>query len=247
VIKRFPAVLIALTFTAAACGGGSGDKKSDGPSESEPTSSPTANPSNAADQAIAEGSVLVLADFPSGWEAKAPDDDEDDAANHRIASCMGVDYDELYGGRSGEADSKDFEISDDESLSNSVQISPDETRAEHAFELASTDKFPECLLAETEKYIKKAAADEEDMKVGKLSFNQLSFDKFGDKTIAYRLTVPIATQGFDIDVIGDFILVRVGRGTTLISSQSMSSPFDVNELSNFTKIATDRLTEKLNG
>lgn len=247
-VTKFSAALLCLAFAAAGCGGGSDTKTNSGtPSNSASTSSPTANPSNGADQAIAEGSVLVLGDFPSGWEAKAPDEDKDDAANHRIAKCMGVDYDELYGGTSGDADSKDFENSDDESISNSVQVSPDDARAERAFALASTDKFPECLLSEAEDYIKKAAADKGDVKVGKLSFNQLSFNNFGDESIAYRLTIPMSTQGFDIDVIGDFVLVRVGRATTLISSQSFSSPLDISELSNFAKIATDRLVENLNG
>lgn len=246
--KKLPVVLLALAFAAAACGGGPDAKSAEKPSRSKPTTaSPTANPSNRADQAIADGSVLTLADFPAGWEAKKSDGDKDEAENRRIAECTAVSYDELYGGTSGDADSKDFTSSDDDTISNSVTVSPDEATTIKAFEISSGDKFLSCVEDELQKYLEKEAAKEDDITVGDATVNQMSFDQFGDQTLAFKVTIPMKSQGIGIDVIGEFVHVRVGRASSLITAQSSVTPFDLDELTKLVRVSTDRLSAKLNG
>jgi hypothetical protein len=250
-MKNFSIPLIAATlaFTFTGCGGSSGDANSKKPSDAQTSSSPTANPSNAADQAIAEDSVLVLSDFPSGWEGKVSDSDDEDATDRRIAKCAGFDYETYYKSNSGDAESKDFTSSDDETISNEVTLQADETHAASSFDIASGDKFRECFEKEAQRYIEKAAKDEgeKDFKIGKATINELSFDSFGDESVAYRLTIPVSGQGMDVDIYTDYIVIRVGRAETVVVAQSTFSPFDVDELTKYARVATDRLTARLGG
>lgn len=246
--KTFPVVLLSLALAVAGCGGGNSNSESKKPSKSDSSSGPTATPStNPADQAIAEGSVLTLGDFRSGWEAKAADNDDESASDHRIAKCAGFDYDSYYGSNTGDAYSKDFTSSDDETISNEVTIQADEALSTTNFATSRTEKFRGCFEAEAQRRIEDGAKGEKNFKVGKASLNELSFDHFGDESFAYRLTIPVTTEGTDVDVYGEYIVIRVGRAQTVVIAQSTFSPFDADELAKLAKAATDRLTAQLNG
>lgn len=248
-ITKWVAVLFVLAVLLTGCGREDEAADSSRPDEggqSEAENDDDVQAPSPADQAVAEAALLTLDDFPAGWEAQpADEDEEDEETQRRIAECVGVAYEDLYqGDSSATADSQKFVSTDDSEVSNSVNVGADEDWAANAFEIASRPEFRECTIDETRKAIDEAA-EEEDLEVGELSLNEISFDDYGDDTLAFRLTIPLEVQGLSLEATGDFVLVRVGRALTTVTTFSTETPFDVETLSEFTRIATDRLTEEL--
>jgi hypothetical protein len=246
--RKLAAALCALAVLGVGCGdddeGGTGEPEQSAPADNGPDGH--AHSPDPADLAIADASLLTLDDFPAGWEAQPAEDDGDDRESQtRIAECVGVDYEDLYSGDSGaSAESPTFVSGNDEEISSTVKVATDERWAANAFEIAAQPKFRECLLEETTTAVEEAAAGE-DFEFGDPSINEISFDDYGDGTLAFRLTIPVEAEGFSLEVTTDFILVRVGRAQTTVSAQSTGSPFDVAELSALMKVAADRLTQEL--
>lgn len=248
-VTKTLAVLVMLGASlVTGCGGDEGQKSTAGSKTPESsTSSPAAEP-DPVDQAIAESALLTLGDFPAGWEAKPADEDdaEDDESQHRIADCLGVAYEDFYDGDSGaSADSKDFANENDDEIFNSVSVGADESRMKARFAIAATEKYRECTLEELRTVMKEAAAEEGDFEVGEASLNEISFDKFGDESTAFRVTIPVEAEGMSLDVTLDLVLVRVGRAVTTVTAQSLLTSIDAAELSEYVKIATDRLASEL--
>ncbi|MBO9522773.1 MAG: hypothetical protein J7518_14670 [Nocardioidaceae bacterium] len=236
--KKAAAVLVVLAALVSGCG-------SEGPKSSGSGPTTPVEKADPADVAIAKGSLLVLADLPSGWEATTlGDEDEDKKARHHIATCMGVAYEDLYAKSSeATAHSKTFESEDDDEISNNVVVTEDEARAKSIFALISSEKYRACALTEVKAGIKKNIDD--DVKLGTISLNEVSFDEYGDETTAFRVTANLETQGTSVEVALDYVAVRVGRAATTVTAQASFSPFGTDELSTYVKIATDRLTAQL--
>lgn len=63
----------------------------------------------------------------------------------------------------------------------------------------------------------------------------------GDDSAAFRLTVPLASQGVDVDLTIDVVMVRVGRAGITTTFQSTFSPFDSAEAARLTQLVVDRI------
>ena len=136
-LKKSTAALAVLAAMVTGCGGEdakSADRKDE---RSSASAAPTPN---ATDAAIAQASLLTLSDFPAGWEAKAPDqDDDDEDAQRRLADCVGVPFEDLdQRGHRSKAESKDFVSEDDDEISNSVAVITEQTRTTRAFAIVSS-------------------------------------------------------------------------------------------------------------
>lgn len=260
--------LISLFLTCSllltACGGG-GDDEGDSTTEKAPTanapadrsSSPSApQPSQTqeselapdpADKAIAEAALLTLGDFPVGWEAAPRDEDEDDrAAREDIAQCVGVSYDALYNDTNTEAQSPTFTSEDDSEIEHTVSIAVDEVDMTEAFNIASTSEFRECAAEIVrESVAENSEQSDQELTVGEISLNELSIGSFGDQTVAYRVTVPIETEGFNLEVKLEVAIVRVGRAQSNLTSTSIGSGISTEDLAAFVGSATQRLQDAL--
>ena len=242
-LKKSTAALAVLAAMVTGCGG----EDAKGADRKDERSSASAAPTpNATDAAIAQASLLTLSDFPAGWEAKAPDqDDDDEDAQRRLADCVGVPFEDLdQRGHRSKAESKDFVSEDDDEISNSVAVITEQTRTTRAFAIVSSAKYRECALEEL-KSAMKDAFDDEGYEITDISLNELSFDDFGDETSAFRVTATVEAEGMEIDVIVDYVFVRVGRAVTTITAQATFSPFDSAELSEYVQIAAERLAAEL--
>lgn len=234
--------LLTLALCLTACSGG--DKEPRDQDEAESSQSPSATP-NAADQAIAEDALLVLEDFPAGWQAQTSDD-ESELNKHEIAECIGVEYDELYDDSSADAESRTFISPEDVEVDHEIDIAADEAWATTAFEIASGDAFRACVAEEMEKVLIKAFEEEEgDVELGELAVNEMSFDSFGDATTALRVTIPFETQGFSLEATLDIVAVRVGRGQSVVTVSATGSGLDSDELAELVALGSERLEQSL--
>lgn len=237
-----------------ACGGDDeGNDDADAPDTSSTapgTPSESASPTEVdpGDQAIAEAALLTLQDFPPGWEASPADEEDDDARENRefIATCMGVDYDDLYNDSNAKADSPDFTSENDEELSVSVQVDSSEESMATAFELASRPEYRECVAEGLSDILEEQAEEaDEDVEIGELTLNELSAGSFGDDTVAFRATVPMEVQGFNLDVTMEFVVVRVGRAQTGLTTLGVGSNLSTEEFIGYVELAVKRLEDAL--
>lgn len=81
----------------------------------------------------------------------------------------------------------------------------------------------------------------DNLELGDPTFNEMSFGAFGDESIAFRVTIPLSVDGFDVDVYIDIVNVRVGRVVLTTTFQSVLSPFDTEEAARLTGIVVDRV------
>jgi len=239
---RSASILIVPLLVLSACGGGGADNDA----TSDPDNAATAEV-DPADQNIADESLLVLKDFPPGWEA-ADAEQEDGTSRQqkeKIAECVGVDYGELYD-FGAKALSQNFTSEYDETVSSKVPVAADEATMKRAFEIGASAEFRKCS-AEGVSDVAAANLKEsgQNAKIGKVTVNEMSFDSFGDEINAFRVTVPIAVQGLEVEATADIIQVRVGRASVVIQSNGVGNSLTSSELSEYVEKAVERLTQAL--
>ncbi|WP_028655205.1 hypothetical protein [Nocardioides sp. J54] len=240
------AVAVALFLTA--CGGADddGDGEPSDARRSVTSGSPTVEQDVAADQAIAEAAVLTLDDMPPGWTSEAAGEDdasEERESRTRMARCVG-DYETLYVDAHPDAESDDFTSPDDAEVSVDVRVAHSEEWLVEACEVFSTDRFRECALEELQNEL---GGEMQEVTVGDISLDPLSFAPVGDEVTVYRMTIPISADGFDVEMVGDVVAARVGRGMVWLSAFSLPAqrPLGVEELRGSLEIAADRLSRGL--
>ena len=201
--------------------------------------------SRAEDLAIAESAVLMIEDFPPGWEegpVESPSDDPEIEAG--IAECLDVPVDELYPDNP-QATSPTFISPQDEEVSSHVAVTPSPEDAQRAFERLSGDGVPGCYAQAAEVLLMQSMLSSDDvpegLDVGEVTFNRLSTDQIGDESIAFRTTVPFEYQGFESQVELDIVLARVGRVGINMSFQSAGTSFDSEEARQLTEAVVARV------
>lgn len=245
-IRRILAGLLSLSLVVAACGDDDATSADDAETT---TTSTTAAPDDAAstgdDQSIAESALLQLSDFPDGWQEQPPDEDEvdDTESQQRIADCIGVDYERIYG-EDADADSPTFASPEGAEVSNSAGVEASEEEAAFAFETLSSDTAIDCIAQEFQNFLAERAPTD-GVEVGEVSINRMSFADQGEESAAYRVTVPLVANGQEVDVYVDIVVARVGRGGVTVQALSIFEPFPTEDLARYTEIAVDRLTQAL--
>lgn len=255
-MRRFhlAALSLALSVSLTACSDDKDDDKgrSDStPSASQTASDPASSPASdtseqgvpeqdvVADQEIVDDAVLTIDDMPPGWQAEAPDDDDDDdeSGDQELADCMRIDVEELNDDDNVSAESDEFTSPDDAQISSEVSLAADEESSTKSFELAGRPEFRDCMAAELEEEL----ADDDEVEVGDITIDEVSFEQLGDETVAFRVNLPMSLQGMNFNASMDFVMVRVGRGSVLLSGLGIGSPLDSDELAGYAEICVERL------
>jgi hypothetical protein len=206
------------------------------------------------DQAAAEGALLTLADFPDGW-TETPAEDLTDLAvesRRRIAECAGGEGDSLLDLGGALAESGNFRGPDDEVVEESVAI-VDLAVAEDLMARFSAPGVDDCFADAMQDSVEALVATPpdpeqafpEDAVVGKVTASPLEVAPGGDELTAYRIVVPIATQGLTIDIVLDAVLIRSGRSVAGLSFQSVLSPFPTEEIDRYVALAVERLPSRV--
>ncbi len=239
-------VVLLVATLAAGCSGDSDDSGS----EREPERATTTTQNVAADRAVAEQAVLKLSDFPPGWQAKPHEESPDDPdLSRQLSECLRVDL-SLLEGKANDAstDSPDFESPDEEEVGSSVGLAPTSTKAQELFAIFERPETPGCLTKAVsqsiETALKKPKPGQEipaGVTVGQVSINRVSFPTIGDRTVAFRVTVPVRALGLALSVYADLVVALRGRAAALLSFTDFGSPFSTDQAQRFTKTVVDRL------
>jgi hypothetical protein len=239
-----------LLLIAAGCGD-SGDTSTEtspvavAPATTSSTSaSTTAVPTPAvdeeADQAVVDAALLKLNDFPSGWTSHPSDDGDDDSD---AWSCPGME--DLHGKTTAKGTSPDFENDNNEQVSESIAVFPDETLPNQFMSALGNQEFLDCMEDKMVDAIKSDASDE-DVTLGDVKVSQLRVNDRGDESAAIRVAIPIESQGISLDAAVDLTAVRLGRSVLLLSTAGVINPMSDSDRENFTAMAAKSLTAAMN-
>jgi hypothetical protein len=234
----------AVTALAVGCSSGDDDVADTLGAQGDAPDDQRSDAQRQTDQAAAEAMVLTLDDVPAGYQADPPDEDDDDdaALDAQMAQCLDVDP-AVIDPDNPKAESPDFSTPDGDQISSEVSIAPSVEAAEKAIDLLRSDAMPGCYAAALQALAAQATADDpsNDAELGEPTVAPISFPDLGDDAEAFRVTVPIETQGRSVELYVDAVEVRVGRvgiGTTFTSA---FSPYDTDEAVRMTQIVVDRV------
>jgi hypothetical protein len=225
--RGLAALLIVAAVMAAGCGGGG----------SSDTGS-HAQVDKAADQDVARQAQLQLADFPSGW---AQADEQDD--QERV-KCVGTE--QARNTTTARGQSPRFNKGDNTYAESVAYTYPDDGAAHEAFTALASRDTRVCIGESIAKRLKdatksKGPGDTGEIEVGKLSTGRLAVDPLGDERDGGRVTLPLGTQGLDLDATVDFAIVRVGRAIALLEFIDVPTPFNNDLRADLTRKVVRRL------
>ena len=215
-------------LSATACGSSSKPKAAPSSTNaSQTTTTTTTIAAKVSDKATARAIALRISDFPAGWTSTPHQESKDDPGmGKQFSDCMGLPVDKLIPD-SESVDSPDFHTgsgADEKEVQNSVGIgSADDV--DKAFDILASDKLPQCFKEALDASLKKQPGLE-NATVGAAKVEPLSVGEFGEKTIAYRVSVTVSARGISLDVYIDFVFIKVGNVGIMLSTQSLSQPFD---------------------
>ncbi len=221
------AVAVALTLALAlgACGGGGGG---DVPGTQE-------------DKARAERIVLTDADLPG--LARQDDDDADDESDP-FRKCLNdnqvlVDLGE--GPRSAEATFGD--AAETVVRSSAVNLAENDDDAKAAFDEVERPTFVGCFEDAITTGFEEGIGESANLE--NLKVDELSVDKFGDETVAYRATVDVVAAQEKLSLAFDYVFFRVDRAIAVLFSFDVGQKFDEAERNRLSEVLTDRMENEL--
>jgi hypothetical protein len=203
---------------AAACGGGD---------EGDATKAERAIQPEA--QNRAESIVLKLSDFPDGWRASSPED-EDEREAESFRKCLGADYSGFT--LIGDADSSDFAMGETAEASSEAQVFESEKEAVDALEAFSdgmqSEGIDECMSELLTGEV------DPDFEVGDVAAGELSFTPPAgvEDARAWQIAIPIEgksggeSEGVSVTGYIDLIFLREGDAIGSVQTVDVLSPFD---------------------
>ena len=213
------AVFAVLVVWAAACGGGDDDEGSAGAAERS---------IEADAQEHAEAAVLQLSDFPDGWRATPPEEDED---NGEFRECLGVDFSTFT--ITGEADSDDFSMGQAAEVSSEATVFASVDEAAAAYAAFVDEMGSESLIECIQPLVEEDAEGDADVEYGDFEIGELSFTPpaGSDEAGAWQIAIPAEVTsgegaGLTVTAYLDIVSVREEDTVVLVGAIDVQTPFD---------------------
>jgi hypothetical protein len=192
--------VLAMTLLLVACGG-SGSSSSNSSSSS---ATPSVSPTTVAPSPALRASVLQLTDFPDGWRADPPTND-DQTEN----SCYGDVVKPI-----SKATSDDYS-KDQSTASSTAVIFADEAQVKSLLTKVQDRSVLSCLHDAMEQLMKdnlKTSGEADSIKAMDVALGPVSAKRYGDESVALQAKVSVTlTTGFEFAEYLDIYFVRVGR------------------------------------
>jgi hypothetical protein len=231
--------MLAVALISAALAGCGGGKAGEGTEHTAKTATATATrtPSPTPDRAngkrVAEVSQLKIEDCPSGWT-------QADRAGSSAADCAAISS--ARKARSARAVSPQFGSGQNTLAQSTVYLFPDDATAVQQFTGLASQATRACIADDL---VKRLQAENAELQVGEPQTGRVAVDPFGDQRDGGRVTLPVTTEGQEVELHTDFVFVRVSRGIALMLFVDGLSPFDEHMRSNLTSKVSRRLASEL--
>jgi hypothetical protein len=233
-----------LLATAALVAAGCAQETDGAPRLGPPDSSLSAAEA-ASEEALADSTLLTLDDFPDSWlTAPAPADDVGEVTIDDLARCLDTE------GATQVADlphasTPAFVSPGGDMVMARVFLAPDETRPRRAIEILRDQAAPDCYA---EAYQAGLAAHPPEglppeVEFGTVTGIRLPYTAFGNTTVAWRMSIPVAVDHENVNVYIDNVVVRVDRALVALSFQTQLRPYDRDRSEGVTQTLVERVTE----
>jgi hypothetical protein len=199
----------------------------------KPTASPSPTPRPDETQ-TAKAMLLAVNDFPAGW-SETPSDSSTPSA---LDKCKLADSP----GKTGQAQTGDFANGGNSGVSETIAIFGTAGQAS-----ASTNAFNQEADCVT-KAVNDGKLDTDKGTFSMATSGAVSFPQIGDSTKAYRIKFHVKVKGqsglgSEGDYYLDIVYVTSGRVAFSMAASDIFSPFDTNQLQQFTKQALTRVQQ----
>ncbi|MCB0993466.1 MAG: DUF2510 domain-containing protein [Acidimicrobiales bacterium] len=181
-----------------------------------------------ADQARAEGAVLVLADLPAGWEA-GPADPDSATTEFTAEGCDHLTDVTARADDEPNADSPSFEETAGVSaIENSIAVFGGNGDANSFLDRLAQPETGPCL----ENLIRDAFEEsaEESPVINSDSITRVEATPlapvFGDRAVGWRVAIDVELGGDTATFFSDLLMVRVDRAVSAFQFQNAFTPFD---------------------
>jgi hypothetical protein len=251
-MKSRTACIVGLCLTALAGGCGSS-----GGARATTTTTIGQTPKElAAEKTLAETENLRLSDFPTGWTT-TPNPQNNPSApaiETELASCLHrpvAFFDHRY---SATASSPQFQdAAGDEQVSSEIRYDASAALAEEQFTVLQESQFPSCFGSALDALIafeirhpdKTSASVPTGLTFGTSKVARTPFPSYGDRSIAYRLTLPVSDSGTTVDSYFDFVAVQQGRVAITLLCVGLGTPFDTTMEQKLTTVTVGRVVGSL--
>jgi hypothetical protein len=218
-VKRL--LVLALSCAAVSACGGDGESN-EGSSDFQRAIEPEA-------QAQAESMLLQLTDFPDGWRAEEPEE-EDEEGDEAFRDCLGVDYSTFT--VIGDGQSDDFAMGETTSASSDAEVFESEQMAAEAvarFTQALDGEEADTCMADLLGGLEDENVEITGAEVGELSFTP---PPGVDDAKAWQVTVTIEgkaggqAEGVSVTAYFDLVQLRSGEETAEVTTGDILTPFD---------------------
>ena len=213
----FAVVAMAVVIVISSCGGGGSE---DGIFDQ------AVQDIREEDQARAEGIVLVLADFPTGWRAVQGDDEAEPP------KCF--DFDLFDPTMTGRAESSNFAQGEVTTATSGAAIFDSERDAVAAFERLANQDLVDCYAS----WLRERSDD--DVRVD-VSAGKLSFPTFGDRSAAYIIAAELEASGFSPSVFVHLVFIQEERALAILIFLDVSSAFSSSEMEDLAGLIAGRM------
>jgi hypothetical protein len=227
---------VVLLFVAG-CGGGSEESastevKTETVTGATPTAATTTGITDSQAKAAAESMLLRLKDFPTGWRADAPGDEEGCAGIEKLRDRYIV---------LAKAESDDFARGDSTEAASSAGIFGDEAQARDALNYlegsVQSERFRDCLNDSLRKDARLGVT------FGDVRVGQASFPALGDRSSAWEIVVPFETQGISESAYIDAVFIRRGTALGIVFFSDVFSPFDEQMREHLVRLVDERMKD----
>ena len=174
---------------------------------------------------------MRLEDFPSGWTEAGDEGDR--------TRCEGVE--EAKRATTARVTSPRFREGENTDVQNTIYVFADEGAAEQALTQLAAEDTRACYAKGVTDALKAAGG----LEVGDAESARLSLDPLGDQREAARVTVPVSSDGVDVDVFVDLVFVRADRGISLGLFIHTVTAFDDELRGQLTSTSVRRLSDNL--
>jgi hypothetical protein len=238
-ITRVLALVCVLALLGCG-GGGSKAGSSDSKTDQSDTSQSDARSAKelAADQKLADATVLTLADFPAGWQGKPREASttsaDEKAAAATFGTCLGVDPAIIADDdESDEAKAKSDKFSDgDLSVEASASVGSTADEQKSVLKAFKKPEAKDCFATFFSAAIKSELENPGPGKTvpkgvtfGDLGIDDLDLPGIHGDVVAFRTTSPVTVQGTTITVNVDFVLALEGRTGMTFTFTNVGSGF----------------------
>ena len=210
------AVVALIAVTVTAC---SSSSKAKTTASTSPTTTAVST-----DEQLAKQIVLQKSDVPADWSSTpSGNNSSSDTTDSRLTECLGLPPGPLIENAT-RADSDSFTSSTQQQASASVRVAKSKADVTSGMKKLSGPKVAGCV-SQLLTQVLNSSSQASGQSLGTARVVKLPFDTIGDRTVAYRVSLPVSSAGKSLTVNIDFVVAQVGRVGLFFDGTSIGAPF----------------------